>query len=286
MDLLGDLDAFSRMLDEQEKAMEQAAEEERRVKTEEAQRLADAEALRLAPEQAETQPPASGGAPSEPGVDLSRSSVLAMLKRQSAARPAEDRAASRAQMKARIDRTLRAAMKYFAELAAGVNGASPTLERPYELLYLPKPPPMTLAEAFADSRNRKVDGDDLCDVVYLKYRASYAPAARVEVSATDMELCKRLLDGARAPFELQVLKKNDFGQPTQVAYVLNAPIPCEIVLRANYDAGAVAVELLNVGRFGKASGQLALDQLTDSLLDEIGKFILGAPNKFAGLVKA
>jgi len=283
MDLLGDLDAFSRTLDEQAQAIAQEAEEESRLKLQEAQRRADEEAKRLAGEAPVPELPASASAPPEAAGDVPRSAVLEMLKRQGAARPGQGQA-TRAQTKARIDGTLRAALKYLSELAAGVNSASPALERPYELIYLAKSPPMTLAEAFTDLRTRKVDGDNLCDFVFLKFRAAYTSPARAEVTATDMELCKRMLDAAHAPFEVQVLKKNDFGQPTQVAYVLNAAIPCEITLRGNYEAGAIAVEILNVGRFGKVEAQLALDQLGDGLLDEIGKFILGAPNGFAHLV--
>jgi len=283
MDLLGDLDAFSRTLDEQAQAIAQAAEEENRLKLQEAQRRADEEAKRLAGEATVPQPPASASAPLEAAGDVPRSAVLEMLKRQGAARPVQGQT-SRAQTKARIDGTLRAALKYLSELAAGVNSASPALERPYELIYLARPPAMTLAEAFTDLRTTKVDGDSLCDFVFLKFRASYASPARAEVTATDMELCKRMLDAAHAPFEVQVLKKNDFGQPTHVAYVLNDAIPCEITLRGNYDAGTIAVEILNVGRFGKTNAQLPLEQFNDSLLDEIGKFILGAPNGFAHLV--
>jgi hypothetical protein len=285
MDVLGDLDAFSRTLDEQAQALQQAAEEEERIKALEAQRSAEAEAQRRAHEEAELPSLASSGKSPDTTADLSRSAVLATLKRQSAARPAEGQGANRELTRSRIDRMLRAAMKYLSEIAVGVNGASPTLERPYELLYLPKPPPMSITEAFTDLRSRRVEGEEVCDFVFLKFRASYSPPARVEVAATDLELCKRLLDTGRVPFETQVLKKNDFGQPTHAAYVLGEAIPCEIFLRANYDNATVAVELLNIGRFGKATGQIALDQLTNSLLDEIGKFILGAPNAFGKLVK-
>ncbi len=285
MDVLGDLDAFSRTLDEQAKALQEAADEEERLKALEAQRSAEAEAQRLLHEEADLPSLDSLGKSPDTTTDLSRSAVLATLKRQSAARPAEGQAGSREQTRSRIDRMLRAAMKYLSELAVGVNGASPTLERPYELLYLPKPPPMRIAEAFTDLRTRRVEGDEVCDFVFLKFRASYTPPGRMELTATDLELCKRLLDAGRVPFEVQVLKKNDFGQPTHAAYVLDGVIPCEIFLRANYDNGTVAVELLNIGRFGKTTGQLTLDQLTNTLLDEIGKFILGAPNTFAKLVR-
>jgi len=278
MDLLGDLDEFSRMLDAEQEAAQRAAEEEDRAKKAEFERQAAQTTQRPAFDST------TGGAGAVAGGDAAqpaRSSALDLLRRQaSTAQPA----AGRSESPARIDQALRSTMKYLSEFAGGVNAASPSTERGYELVYLAKAPPMQLTEAFTDSRNRKLRGDEVCDHVILKFRARYTQPAVAELAATDLELCRRLLDGARVPFEFQVTKKNDFGQPLRGAFNLNAPIPCELIIRGDYEGSAIVIEMMNAGKLGTAHHRISPDQVTDQLIDEIGKYLLGAPNEFAKLV--
>ena len=273
-DLLGDLEAFERQLEEEEKARQRAEEEERRLYVEQVRRQEEAEARRK--QEAER---AAGAQPAR------RAAALEMLRQQGASQPAaEDIAARRAEAKRRIDRGLRSALHYLAEFALEVNKIRPTLERPYDLVFLAKAPAMSLSDAFADLRTGKVDGATLCDHVFLKYRARYAPPAAADLSGTDIEHCRRFLDQSQIPFQLQVAKKNDFGQPIGATFVISEPFPCELHLRADYESLAVSIEMLNVGRLGPGRVRLAPEQLTDSLVDEIGRYMLGAKNEFARLV--
>ena len=275
-DLLGDLEAFSRKHDEEQKARERAeAEERRRREEEEARRKAEAERARQA--QAQRKPEAENQGRSSAALD--------MLRKQAASRPpAEDTASRRAEAKALLSKNLRSSMHYLAEFAKELNGVLPTTEGPYEFIYLPQAPRMVLSDAFADYRSRKVDGDEVCDYVFLNYQARYAQPPTVDVSGADVEHCRRFLSMSRIPFEFSALKKNDFGQPVRGTFTLSGPIPCEIYIRADYDAPAVLIELLNVGRLGTGRCRLAPAALTASLADEIAKHALGTKNEFAKLV--
>lgn len=273
-DLLGDLAAFERQLEEEEKARQRAEEEERRQYVEQVRRQEEAEARRR--QDAER---GAGAAPAR------RSAALEMLRQQGAGRPmAEDAAARRTEARRLIDRGLRAALGYLAEFAVEVNRIRPTLERPYELVFLPRAPAMSLSDAFADLRTAKVDGATLCDHVFLKYRARYAQPATADLSGTDIEHCRRFLDQSRISFQLQVARKNDFGQPVRATFVLSEPIPCELFLRADYESLAISIEMVNVGRLGPGRCRLAPEQLTDSLVDDLGRYMLGTKSEFARLV--
>jgi len=80
------------------------------------------------------------------------------------------------------------------------------------------------------------------------------------------------------------LKKNDFGQAVSGRFALSRAIPCEIHIRGDYDAPAVVIELLNVGRIGTGSCRLAPEAFNERVVDEIAKHALGSKNEFAKLV--
>src|SRR5712664_966969 len=273
-DVLAGLDAFSRKIDEEQRARERAEAERRRREEEETRRKMEVERVR----QAEGQRTAGAGNQSEGR----RFAALEMLRKQAAGRPAgEDTASRRAAAKALIHKNLLSAMHYLAEFAKELNGVLPTTEGPYGFIYPQEASQMVLSNAFADYRLRKVDGDEVCDEVFLTYQARYARPATVDVAGPDMEHCRRFLAMSRVPFEFTASKKNDFGQAVSGRFALSSAIPCEIHIRADYDAPAVLVELLNVGRLGTGRCRLAPEAFNERVADEIAKHALGTENELA-----
>lgn len=278
-DVLAGLDAFSRKLDEEQKAHERAeAEQRRRREEDEARRRADAERARQA--QAEAQRKAEA----EKQAEGRRFSALEMLRKQAAIRPADDTARRRALAKPLLNKTLLSTLHFLAEFAKETNAVLPTTEGSYGFIYLQQGPPMVLSKAFADYRARKLDGDEVCDHVFLLYHARYAQPATVDVSGPDIEHCRRFLALARVPFEFSATRKNDFGEAVSGTFTLTGPIPCELYVRADYDAPGVVIELLNVGRLGAGRCLLAPEAFNESLVDEIAKHALGSKNEFAKLL--
>jgi hypothetical protein len=274
-DFLASLDAFSRKVDEEQKAHERA-EAERRKEEEEAQRKAEAERVR----QAQARNPEAGNQ----GVGR-RFAALEMLRKQAASRPTgDDMAARRAQARPLLNKNVLASMHYLAEFAKELNEVLPTTESTYGFAFLQQGPKMVLSKAFADYRLRKIDGEDVCDHAYLKYHARYAQTATVNVTGTDVEYCRRFLAMSRVPFEFSASKQNDFGQAVSGTFTLYDAIPCEIYIRADYDAPAVVIELLNVGRLGAGRSLLAPATFDVRVVDEIAKYVLGSDNEFARLV--
>jgi hypothetical protein len=278
-DFLAGLDAFSRKFDEEQEAHERAEAERRRKEEEEARRRAEAERVRQAQAQAQR---STEGEKQNEGRPFA---ALEMLRKQAAGRPAgEDTASRRAAAKALINKNLLSALHYLAEFAKELNAVLPTTEAPYGFIHLQQASQMVLSNAFADYRLRKVDGDEVCDEVFLTYQARYAQPAAVEVAGPDIEYCRRFFAMSRVPFEFGALKKNDFGQAVSGRFTLASAIPCEIHMRADYDAPAVLIELLNVGSIGTGRCRLAPEAFDDRVTDEIGKLALGSKNEFAKFV--
>jgi hypothetical protein len=278
-DILAGLDAFSRKLDEEQKAGERAqAEQQRRREEEEARRKTEAERVRQA--QAEAQRKAEADNQGEGR----RFSALEMLRKQAAIRPADDTARRRALAKPLLNKNLLSSLHFLAEFAKETNAVLPTTEGSYGFIYLEQGPPMVLSNAFADYRVRKLDGDEVCDHVFLIYHARYAQPAAVDVAGPDIEHCRRFLALSRVPFEFSATRKNDFGQAVSGTFTLSGPISCELTLRADYDAPGVVIELLNVGRLGAGRCLVAPEAFNDRFVDEIGKYALGSRNEFAKLL--
>ncbi len=276
-DILAGLDAFSRKLDEEQKARERAqAEQQRRWQEEEARRKAEAERARQAQAQRKAEAENQG--------EGRRFSALEMLRKQAAIRPADDTARRRVLAKPLLNKNLLSTLHFLAEFAKETNAVLPTTEGSYGFIYLQQGPQMVLSKAFADYRARKLDGDEVCDHVFLLYHARYAQPAAVNVAGPDIEHCRRFLALSRVPFEFNATRKNDFGEALSGTFTLSGPIPCELYVRADYDAPGVVIELLNVGRLGAGRCILAPEAFNESLVDEIAKHALGSKTEFAKLV--
>src|SRR5258708_30725801 len=129
-----------------------------------------------------------------------------MVRKQAAGRAAgEDTASRRAAAKALIHRNLLSAMHYLAEFAKELNGVLPTTERPYGFIHLRQASPMVLSSAFADYRLRKVDGDEVCDQVFLTYHARYAQPAAMDVAVPPLQHCPPLLAPSPRPVAIRAL---------------------------------------------------------------------------------
>jgi hypothetical protein len=124
----------------------------------------------------------------------------------------------------------------------------------------------------------------VCDYVYLKYQARYEQPATMSVTGSDVELCRRMLSLASVPFEFSASRKNDFGHALSGTFTVSGPIPCEVTLRADYDAPAVLIEVLNVGRLGPGRCRLSPETFDERVADEIAKYALASPNEFARLL--
>ena len=271
--LLQELEAFSRGFEEEQQARLRAEQERHERKGQELRRWAESEARKQ--EEFERQRTAGGQA------DARRAAALQTLRSRAATRaPADEEAARRAELTARTDRSLRAAYQYLAEFAGELNRVTPTSGRPLDMIYLRQAPSTTLSDAFADYRTHKIVDTHICDYVVLRFKARYSPAATIDLVGQDIQRCKDYLTGHGVPFELRETRKNDFGQVTHATITLGGLIPCEVTLRADFDAMRIVINVLNIGRIGRARCTLAPEALNDEVVDQLGSYALGLDTEF------
>jgi serine/threonine protein kinase len=270
--LLGDLDAFTRKLDEEEQALKQAAEAERAAREAmEAKRRAEIERQRIAAPVA-AEPPAE--------ATVGRRGALEALRKQAATiAPKLDPAAQRASAMLALDQDLRATYRYLAEFGKEANSVCPASSGAYEFPFLGRMPTVALSETWVDSRPRIIEEKDYTGQVTFKYTVAPQPPLALRLSRDEIPRFTEFLQSLKADFELKVEAKNDFGQPLRGVLTVKGKLPCQIELRGDYAAMAVQVDVLNVRRYGRAQCRVPAAEVKD-LGDELARYMLGVDDDF------
>ena len=269
--LLDDLDAFSRRVDEEQQAQVRAADAERQRRELELRSAADA-ARKRAAEQQRAAPLTAEAARRPSALDALRKQAETKTVRR------EDPAVARARAVEVLDKELRAAFQYLAQVIAEVNSVNPQASGPYDVLYIGRLP-VSLSDGWIDSRPRRVGGRECCDRVYVRYRVNPEPPARVTIFGADIARCEQLLKSLGADYAMQVEARTDFGEPRRATFTVNGKLLCELEIEADYEALAVRVELVNVRRPGKRRHRIAADKFKD-VGDDLARYMLGVDDDF------
>jgi hypothetical protein len=284
--LVRDLETFSRNFEGEEQARLRAEEEARRRKEEDLQRWSEAEKLRReAFERQRLIESQKSGADSDArSGTVSRRGALQLLKKKATARPPEDGAAAKkAKADADLDRSMRTALQYLAEVARELNGVNPTAERPYDYVFLGRLPAVKLSDAFADLRSRKIVEKDHGEHLFFTFRAQPTSPATAVLLGAEIERCREYFGARSIPFEFRPDAKNDFGQVTRAAITVSAPLPCEVNIRADYEDSSVEIELVNVRRPGRVQRRLDPKKF-DEVVDDLARYLLGIDDDFDRLL--
>ncbi len=282
MQLLKDLDRFVERFDREEQARLKAEEQAQLRKEEEMRRWAEEQARkREAFERSLGPTPVS----ELTNTGTMRRAALDMLRKQASVLPPRpDPDAERDKRLAELNHAMAAAHEYLAELVRELNDVRPTSEQPYEFIYLGRLPSVRLSDAFVDSRKHPLRGKEVFDRISMRFRITPAAPARVKLLGDDIPRCEQYLQAMKIPFTQRVEGKNDFGKVTRSEFTVTGSLPCEIVVRADYDAHAVGIELTNVRRLGRVHYRLTTAAFND-VVDDVARYMLGVDDDFERLAR-
>jgi hypothetical protein len=211
--------------------------------------------------------------------NLRRLSALEALRKQAEGKAKqEDPAVVRARAIAALDKEMRAVSAYMAQVGGEISQVKPETGLPYEVLFLGKIP-VTLSNAWVDSRPRKVDGLDCCERINIRYQVNPEPPARITLLGDDISRFEQILKSLGADYKANVEQKNDFGQARRTSYVVNGKLMAEIDIVADYTALAVNIELTTVRRHGKRRHRIAADKFKE-VGDDLARYVLGVDDDF------
>ena len=221
--------------------------------------------------------PQLGGA-TVPAAPTAKTGVLGML-RQKAEAEAAKRSGPDVSAET-IDATMRAAFRYLNELGTQIKAARPACQRRYELIFLGTLPEFVFTAPFVDYRTRPGSEAALCERILFNARLEAPEPVRIELVRDEIPLMKAALE--RAGFKYDCVEtKNDFGVVIRGRFTIAAGAPVNAELRADYQTGAVNVDLRNIGLWGSANLQLPIGELDDTWLEEFSKLLLGLESRLA-----
>jgi serine/threonine protein kinase len=272
--LLKDLDKFVERFDRDEQA---------RLKAEEQAQLRKEEEMRLwAEEQARKREAFERSLGPTPVAELTRTGTmrreaLDMLRKQASGLPsAPNPAVERDKRTAELNNAMAGALQYLAELVRELNEVRPTSEQPYEFIYLGKLPSVRLSDALVENRTHPQRGKDVLDLISMRFRITPAAPPRVRLQGGDMARCEQYLKALKIQFSQRAEGK---GKAAYAEFTATGSLPCEIAVRADYDAHAVTIELTNVRRLGRVHYRLSTAAFSD-VVDDVARYMLGVDDEF------
>ena len=211
-------------------------------------------------------------------------SALDALRKQAEGKAKqEDPAVVRARAIEALNKEMREVSQYLGQIGGEISNVKPQAGAPYDVLFFGKFP-VTLANAWVDSRPRRVDGQDCCERVYMRYQVNPESPVRTTLLAGDIAQTDQTLKLLGCEYVMTVEQKNDFGQPRKASFVINGKILNEIEILADYSNLAVNVEMSNLWRPGKRRHRIPAEKFKE-VGDEVARYILGVDTDFEQRLK-
>jgi hypothetical protein len=275
--LIDDLDQFAKNFEAQE-AQRVRAELQERLKKERALQDwgAAEERKRAAFERGERAPPEDDP---HAMTTTRRMEAVEILRQQAAFRKAQEEAKPRAM--AALDAAMRAALQYLTEFGKEMKAHEPHAGAPYEYIYVGKVPAVTLIQPAVSNRTLRLPDDkELCAQIQFRYWVRPAEPPKFLLLGEDVGRCEQYLKSMRVEFQ-QRAHGTDQERPVQ--FVVTGPLPCDVNIRADYEAATATVELINVRRFGRFTVRLDTAPFKEAV-DQVARYVLGVDDDFEKLI--
>ncbi len=183
-----------------------------------------------------------------------------------------------------LDHRLRAALRFFSDLAVEVKSSKPVLSHPYEIAYFGEVAGLCVSHASVENRPRKIETQEVLDQVVLRFEMKAPQPVTVDLSPYDLPEFRRKLEAAKFGYTVEE-KKNGMGKLMHATAAL-ASVNCWVTLRGEYNDGTIDIELKNVRRLGVARTRLMADGFAAESLDNLAHYVFGFNDAFASLLKS
>jgi Protein kinase domain len=275
--LIDDLDQFAKNFEAEEKARLRAEQAARQKKEQQVFEWGAAEEQKRAAFER--------GAPIPPETDpkwmttTRRMEAVEILRQQAAFRKMQE--AEKQVAMAALDAAMRAAQQYLSEFGREMNEHQPHAGAAYEFIYVGKLADVTLVQASVGNRTLKLpEGKELCAQVQFRYSVRPAAPPKFMLLGEDVGRCEQYLKSLRVEFQ-QAARADAKDRPVQ--FTVTGPLPCEVNIRADFEATTATVELVNVRQFGRVTVRLATATFKDAI-DDVARYVLGVDDDFRKLI--
>jgi hypothetical protein len=138
---------------------------------------------------------------------------------------------------------------------------------------------VTLVEPVVSSRTLKLPDRELCAQIQFRYWVHPAEPAKFMLLGEDVGRCEQYLGSLRVKFEKRS-RGDEKERPVQ--FTVTGPLPCDVNIRADYEALSATLELINVRRFGRFTVRLKTESFK-AAIDDVARYVLGVDDEFEKL---
>jgi hypothetical protein len=176
---------------------------------------------------------------------------------------------------------MRAALQYLTEFGREMQAHAPHAGAPYEFIYVGKVPAPTLVQPAVSNRTLKLpENKELCAQIQFRFWVQPAEPPKFLLLGEDVGRCEQYLKSLRVPFDKRA-RGDESERPVQ--FTVTGPLPCDVNVRADYEALSATVELINVRRFGRFTVRLDTDSFK-AAIDDVARYVLGVDDEFEKLI--
>lgn len=207
--------------------------------------------------------------------------LLDDLKKQAEAKQQAGTAANAAPTKNQhykeVQKALKDALRYFAELAESLNVLKPDVRRQYYIEGSSKLTNLQQQEYLArDVRRTIVQPDDLVEVS-IRFVLVGDEKLTFDKETRQANVMKEYLWAYSLPFEHRDVR-DDKGRIVRTIITVLSKVPSSVTLNGNFDTGDVILTMRNLELLGDVKQTLHVKDVNEGFFEEIGKAVLGQPN--------
>lgn len=225
-------------------------------------------------------PPPTGAATPLPTLNAEATDLLAELRATAAQKQVSD-SVQESERKARIERAdhaLRLMFRYLTEFTRHLDKIQPAVPQSFRPLPHIELSGLHWAESFVDYRTNGGTEISPLDSVSLRYTLSTGDSVRVEklpnyASAYAEEL--RRVGLRYSTHETRSAR----GMVAQIDFMVERSLSCNLLFKADPETETILVRARNLVGLGHTSYKIRVADVDRSLLDELGKHILGRPSQ-------
>jgi hypothetical protein len=170
--------------------------------------------------------------------------------------------------------------EFLNELIKQLNVLRPESPRGFDIETAGRFEKLLLDDFFVDYRKRKIGDKEFFDHIILRFK--HGNDQVLEVTRDSQQLIERLRDFlmvSNLKFEMTE-KKNERGFVLSATFKIPCVVRSEVIIQARGDVAQLVFKIKNIERINSFDLQFPASEVTENMLDEFARYIVGKTNKF------
>jgi hypothetical protein len=170
--------------------------------------------------------------------------------------------------------------QFLSELTKQLNVLRPESPRGFDIETVGRFEGLILDDFFLDYRKKKIGDKDYFDHIILRFK--HASDQVMEVKRDSQQLIDRLRDfllSANVKFDMSE-KKNERGFTLHADFKIPYIVRSEVIIFAKGDVAQLVFKIKNIERISSFELQFPASEISESMLDEFARYLVGKTNKF------